>query len=100
MNCQTGDKWHGMSTFFRTKTIFKDISKPSSAEFLPSVLSNIQWITQGKRIQGYRGLLDFGGKQMFSCSDRVCTYSLLMIKKWLLKYKQRKRYFFQLNNLI
>ena len=30
--------------------------------------------TQGNPISGYRRLRDFGGKQMTSSSDRVCTY--------------------------
>ena len=49
--------------------------------------------TQGNQISGYRRLMCFGGKQMMSCSDRVCTYSLLMIKKVLLGNKQHSIYF-------
>ena len=36
---------------------------------------------------------------MMSCTDRVCAYPLLMIKKVLLEDKQRN-IFSQLNNLI
>ena len=50
-------------------------------------------ITQGNPISGYRRLRDFGGKQMMSSSDSVCTYPLLMIKKVLLEDKQRHLYF-------
>ena len=50
-------------------------------------------ITQGNPISGYRRLRDFGGKQMMSSSDSVCTYPLLMIKKVLLEDKQRNVYF-------
>ena len=49
--------------------------------------------TQGNPISGYRRLRDFGGKQMMSSSDSVCTYPLLMIKKVLLEDKQRNLYF-------
>ena len=55
--------------------------------------------TQGNPISGYRRLRDFGGKQMMSSSDSVCTYPLLMIKKVLLEDKQRNL-FSQLNGLI
>ena len=49
--------------------------------------------TQGNPISGYRRLRDFGGKQMMSSSDSVCTYPLLMIKIVLLEDKQRNLYF-------
>ena len=49
--------------------------------------------TQGNPISGYRRLRDFGGKQMVSSSDSVCTYPLLIITKVLLEDKQRNLYF-------
>ena len=49
--------------------------------------------TQGNPISGYRRLRDFGGKQMMSSSDSVCTHPLLMIKVVLLEDKQRNLYF-------
>ena len=39
----------------------------------------ITYITQGNPISGYRRLRDFGGKQMTSSSDRVCTYPFFFI---------------------
>ena len=67
---------------------------PLSACVPDSLLVSRELInTQGNPISGYRRLRDFGGKQMMSSSDSVCTYPLLMIKKVLLEDKQRNLYF-------
>ena len=43
-----------------------------------TLFSYLDISTQGNPISGYRRLRDFGGKQMTSGSDRVCTYPILI----------------------
>ena len=74
------------------------VTSPSSKLLLTTAVrsgsvSSASFFTQGNPISGYRRLRDFGGKQMMSSSDSVCTYPLLMIKKVLLEDKQRNLYF-------
>ena len=66
--------------------------------FCPRTISDwnrlpVSITTQGNPISRYRRLRDFGGKQMMSSSDSVCTYPLLMIKIVFLEDKQRNLYF-------